>query len=199
MQQGHTARRTGPTRGMHRWILALAAAGVAACGTAAGPDDGLFDGAHLLRDTSRLLQTGALEYTFEDRGASLRVDIPFEFRNVTGRTVYIVNCHGAYGLELQRRVGKSWRTIWAPAVPECLGPPIVIPSGDTRAEMIRVEGWLPGGNTYPDLPAGDLSGVYRIVVGPYVHEYDIERGGWGDALPIDQRTSNSFRIIDPRY
>lgn len=199
MQSWHSERQTGLLRSIRAGVLALAAAGLAACGTAAGPDDALFDGAHLLRDTSRLLQTSALEYTFEDRGASLRVDIPFEFRNATGRTVYIVNCHGAYGLELQRRVGGSWRTIWAPAVPECLGPPIVIPPGATRAETVRVEGWLPGGNTYPDLPAGNLSGVYRIVVGPYVHEYDIERGGWGDALPIAQRTSNSFRIIDPRY
>lgn len=149
-----------------------------------------------LREEAAPLQTDRLEYEVRRADGQLSVAIPFTYRNETGRTVYVVNCKRQVPPSLEKYVGGEWVHAWSPVVLDCLGPPIVIEPGATYADSLRVMAWKQGGNAYPQFEVAEVEGIYRLVWGPLVHDYDDRRQGFGEPVPLEERVSNAFLLKD---
>lgn len=89
--------------------------------------------------------------------------------------------------------GGDWVHAWGAVVDLCLSPPIEIGPGATYTDTLEVFAGHPDGDTRPRFAVDDVEGVYRLVWTP-VHDYEQDRPGFGDALPLEDRVSNRFRL-----
>ena len=142
-----------------------------------------------------MVAMGEDAYTLEQwsGGVSTRLDIIVE--NSSPETISLLNCNGAYGVVLERRVGTDWVTAWAPVLPLCLGKPIEIPPGGLLQDTIKVFAGRRGSMTHPQFAMDQLEGTYRMVVTSAYWHYDHDGPPWGDAVPSRVMTSNPFRLI----
>lgn len=142
------------------------------------------------------LVTSAGAYVLTESGGGFATEIPVTFHNVTGATLYIVNCRGALAPTLERQTDAGWQRFWTSVQLLCLSPPIVIAPNASIADTVRVWGALPGRNAEPSFRDEDLDGTYRIVLDNVVHNYDASHtaGRFGDPVPLEQRVSNTFRL-----
>jgi hypothetical protein len=46
----------------------------------------------------------------------------------------------------------------------------------------------------PEFRSADVEGIYRLVLGSVVLDYDVNRQGFGDPVSQDLRTSNEFEL-----
>jgi hypothetical protein len=155
---------------------------------------------HLLeppvREQEHPLQTDHLEYEVRRSDGEVSVAIPFTYRNETGRTVYVVNCQRIAPPALEKYIDGEWVRAWTAVVPLCLSPPIVIRPGATYADTLRVFAGKPASDVYPQFTVPEVEGIYRLVWGSVVHDYNDRRQGFGEPLPLAERISNPFLLKD---
>lgn len=181
-----------PTR---RAVIRLAVLAPLAAGCAAADITSL---ASLSPGADPPIRTDADSYRFRSWGDSgVAVDIPIRFHNVTGRSLYIVNCNDQLAPVLEKRVGDEWQDFWSPALLMCLSPPIVIRPGESLERTIQVFGTVPPGTAAPQFATASLDGTYRLVLGNVVLDYDSGREGFGEPVPIEYRVSNEFELRRP--
>lgn len=169
---------------------------MAACSPSASPgDESARDEVVVTRDSQAPIQTDSLLYSLkpQDRGWATR--IPFEYRNPTSDTIYVVNCNRIVGMDLEQHIGSEWQAIWHPVMPACLSPPIVIAPGAIYADTITIFGARPDTNTEPAFPDTTFTGRYRLVWQGLVRRYRMDSGAdFGDPVPLEDRISNEFRF-----
>lgn len=166
-----------------RLLAAVVVLAAAACDSSTAPPSPI--NAMIRPDTS------AFPVSVQEGWAS--ADVEYRFSNTTGGTVYLVNCLGAFGVRLERWESESWRTVWSPALPECLSDPIVIEGGEVRADTLSIVGALPGTTGFPSFDAPDPEGTYRIVWEAALSSYQ-STAPFGDPLPLEQRASLPFDL-----
>jgi hypothetical protein len=112
------------------------------------------------------------------------------------RAVYIVNCNGATGVTLQRKVGEEWVWSWLIAMNACLSPPIVVPAGGEHTASIYVHE-RSGAVLNPKHGRMIESGTYRVVWTGVLTAFDTKVRGFGPELPLEQRVSAPITIEVP--
>jgi hypothetical protein len=122
----------------------------------------------------------------------LEGEIPFSYTNTTGETVYVVNCNEFVPPMLEKQEGDMWVPAWGAAVPDCLDPPIVIQPGETYGDTLSIFSAHADRNMVPIFEVEDVEGIYRLVWPDVVYNYDMNRPGFGDPLPVQARISNRF-------
>jgi hypothetical protein len=147
------------------------------------------------RDTTSPVQTDSLVYHLTGEDPWYSVEIPFKYRNDTGRRIYIVNCHGGLNISLERRVGNVWEMFYQPVLLMCLSPPITMEPGAVYANAARIVGAVPGFNAGPTFASVDLEGEYRLVWDNLVHDYRDSGQGFGE--PVGPFRSNPFLLVAP--
>jgi hypothetical protein len=192
--------------GMATWttILSLSVFLLAACAAGStGPRD---DQENSRVESDPLIRTDRQVYTAK-RGTSKSEDgtvvgrfveltIPLRYTNFTGNSIYLPTCLGVNPPVLEKKQGSEWVVAYSPAVPACLGPPQVIEPGKTFDYVYQVEGYLPGGNTFPQFETS-VPGTYRIVWGAYgTWTPTSTEPGLGRELPLAKRVSNEFGVVE---
>lgn len=149
------------------------------------------------REPDAAIQTDRLSYTLRKAGSGFEVEIPYTFANPTGSRVYLVNCNQYVEALLERETNNGWGMGWAPAVNDCLSPPIIIEPGEVFRDTVRVHAARFGSNTYPQFQFEDPKGVYRIRWENALTSFDPDQYPFGEPLPLDTRTSNRFVLKGP--
>lgn len=143
------------------------------------------------------IRTDRAEYVADRSGGGVSLDIHIRYTNPTDGPTWLSTCHGAYPPMMEKLVDGAWVRAFEPPVLLCLGVPIVVAPGASFDDDFIVRASPRGSNTYPQFELETVPGTYRLV-------WDIHRGdGSGIAngetpqlLPLDQRLSNTFRIIE---
>jgi hypothetical protein len=121
-------------------------------------------------------------------------EIVIEGQYTAPADVYIVNCNGAIGWGLQRKVDARWVDAWIVATDACLSAPIVMKAGTVHSYSHLVRGGG-GGVVYPEKRQGVVDpGTYRIVWYGVLRSFDRDARPFGEELPLDARVSNAFDI-----
>jgi hypothetical protein len=149
-------------------------------------------------NTTEPIETDTTYYALREDGVGLATEIWFRFENQAADTLYIVNCNRWLAPILEKQVDEGWENFWGPFSDACLGAPIVIPPGGELVDLLPFWEALPGHNFSPELPSGDVGGVYRLVISHVVFHYDEDLPGFGDPVPLEYQVSNSFFLDDPR-
>lgn len=142
-----------------------------------------------------MVATGDDAYTLEEWGGGTFTHLDVTIENASPETISLLNCNGAYGVVLEKRVGRRWVQTWAPFLPGCLSRPIEILPGGMLRDTIRVFAGARGGPTYPQFATDQVEGTYRLVVVSAYWHYDGDGPPWGAAVPRRAMTSNAFRLI----
>ena len=116
------------------------------------------------------------------------------YRNVTGDSVYFINCNEIIVPSLEKRIGDTGSSVWSGASPACLSRPVVVPPDGEYMDTVRV---LSAPGMYPQLRVADIEGPYRLVWHRVVHSYRNEPP-LGTPLPQEERTSNEFTLSAPQ-
>lgn len=148
-------------------------------------------GAALTRETAPLFQTDSLSYTLLAGSHGYVAEIEVRFVNRTTGTVFFVNCSGATGVSLEKRILGDWVAVWSPVQPECLSQPITVPPGGTYDSRIGVFGGYPGSNDWPQFAVTNVAGTYRLVWHDALRSYQ-DRLPFGVPLALEHRVSNRF-------
>jgi hypothetical protein len=148
----------------------------------------------LQRDLTAPFQTDQLHYTLVLAPDGLQGEIPYVFNNPTQSPVYIVNCNGFTRLALEKRMGEYWVKAWEPIMEACLSEPVVVQPEQAYRAVIHVFGAHPANDMYPKFSVDSIPGVYRLVWQDVLQTYDPQTYPFGDALPLEQRISNHFRL-----
>lgn len=125
---------------------------------------------------------------------AIEIDIPYVYRNVTGDSVYFINCNEIIVPSLEKRTGDTWSSVWSGATPACLSLPVVVPPDGEYVDTVRVHA---GPDMYPQFRVADIDGTYRLVWHGVVHSYRNEPP-LGTPLPQEERTSNEFTLSAPQ-
>ena len=141
--------------------------------------------------TDAPVRTDRSVYVLGDKPAA-KTTIETALRAPADQTLYIMNCNGATGVALQRKVGEEWVSAWAVAMAACLSPPIVVPPGKEHTATIELH--ESAANVV--YPAGGMleSGTYRVVWSGVLTSFDPDVRGFGPELPLEERVSAPFRI-----
>ncbi len=150
------------------------------------------------RDTRAPVQTDTTSYLLVRDWVGWKTDIRVTWRNLSADTLYLVNCNGGTGLKLQKETGSSWSTFWTPVMLLCLSPPLRIAPGAIFADTVHIWGAEPGHNAAPEFPSRQVEGVFRLVWTEVVYHYTDRGSNFGDAVPLEFRYSNSFRLSQAR-
>lgn len=130
----------------------------------------------------------AIVLRLDSRTESIEGEIPLRLTNRTDRQFVVSTCRGQYGVALQRWDGTAWEAVYSSFLWDCLGPPIVIASGEVFEDTFQFFA-LVGESPYR-FPANE--GRYRLMIFP---QWD---AGMGDGrladVPLEYRVSNEFRI-----
>ncbi len=169
-----------------------AAAVLVACGSDAAPTE--VDGP-LERDVNAVFQTDSMSHGLVRTTQEYLGRVEMQYTNRRSDSVYVANCGGATAVKLERLVGGQWRTAYEPPVFNCFSQPIVIAPGATRRFTLLVGAGVQGSAVEPRWPFADVDGTYRVVWGQFLTSYREDRSPKGDALPLDQRLSNRFRLV----
>ncbi len=165
---------------------------VLACGSDAAPteNDGPLD-----RDANAAFQTDSMTYSLVRTTQEYQGRVEMQYTNRRSDSVYVVNCGGATAVKLERLVGGQWRSAYEPPVFNCFSQPIVVAPGATRRFTLLVGAGVTGSTIEPKWPFADVDGTYRIVWGQFLSSYREDRQPKGEALPLEQRLSNRFRLV----
>jgi hypothetical protein len=142
-----------------------------------------------------LIQTEQSNYTAEVGPRTAELTIRFRFTNRTGNTVYVAGCRGVDPPVLEKQLDGAWVSVYAPLVDLC--EPTVHPIKPTEVyrSAFRVLAGLPGSRVAPKLQVPEIEGTYRLVWNIYGRWRSGHAPMPDDLLPVEQRTSNPFRIM----
>jgi len=136
------------------------------------------------------IRTDRSSYALTNGPKGPEATIVATLRAPADRTLYIMNCNGATGITLQRKVGEAWEWAWLITMSACVSPPIVVPSGGEHTAQIRLHE-EPGAV----MPRRRIeSGTYRVVWTGVLTSFDANAQGWGPELPLEERVSAPFTI-----
>lgn len=138
--------------------------------------------------------TDRTSYTLERGSHGWETEIRVEYENRTNGTISLVNCKGAYSLQLERWDGGEWVHAWSPTLPMCLSPPIEIGASRTYSDQVRVFGGFPDNRAHFRFEVDEVDGTYRLVITSAYREYDHDGPPWGDEVPLEHRISNTFEL-----
>lgn len=174
-------------------LLVLAAAFPLACSDAAAPRS-----ADRVAVADAPIRTDRAEYVAARSGGGVSLDIQIRYTNPTAGATWLSTCHGANPPVLEKLVGDSWVLAYDPPVPLCLGAPIVVRPGASFDDTFPVRAAPRGTNRYPQFEVEPVAGTYRLVWDVYQGDgSELRRNEAPMLLPIEQRVSNTFRIIEP--
>jgi hypothetical protein len=125
-----------------------------------------------------------------------RGELGYSFVNVTGQTISLVNCRGAYAFSLEKWLDGQWVRAYTPTLSLCLSGPIEIRPGAAHERRFELfAGWT-GSNLYPQFEVRPIDGTYRLVIEAAFWNYDPSAGGgaWGTPVPLQARVSDPFEI-----
>lgn len=116
------------------------------------------------RDASAPMQTDSLVYHFTAESDRLfSVEIPFGYRNDTGKNISIPNCQSMLMIGLEKRTDERWESFYEPINLLCLSVPLRIRAGSVVSHTARILASLPGSNAAPEFASSELDGEYRLV------------------------------------
>jgi len=113
------------------------------------------------RELGAPIQTDRLRYEMKRVARGYETEIEYTFTNPTSQTVYVVNCHGASEIVMERWEGGSWRVAYGPNIPDCLSPAIEIPASASWTTTMYVFGGDPDCGCTPQFADG-IEGTYRL-------------------------------------
>lgn len=142
------------------------------------------------------VRTDRTSYVLTNGPRGPEATIVATLRAPAGQTVYLVNCNGATGTHLQRKVGDAWVAAWAIMMNACLSPPIVVPPGGEHTARIYLHEHS-GGVMEPRGARMIESGTYRVVWTGALSSFDSNAQGFGRELPLEQRVSAPITIQVP--
>jgi hypothetical protein len=112
------------------------------------------------------------------------------------RAIHLLNCNGATGANLQRKVRDEWVYAWAVMMNACMSAPIVVPPGGEHTASIYLHE-NSGGVVYPERARMIETGTYRVVWTGVLETFDPDVRGFGTELPLEQRVSAPITIEVP--
>lgn len=139
-------------------------------------------------------RTSRLHYDATRVANGIEIHIPYVYRNVTGDSVYFINCNEIIVPSLEQRVSDTWSSVWTGSSPACMSLPVVVPPDGDYMDTVRV---LARPDMDPRFNVADPDGTYRLVWHGVVHSYRSEPP-LGTPLPLDERTSNEFTLSAPQ-
>ena len=148
----------------------------------------------LPRDPTASFQTDQLHYTLVSTPDGIQGEISYAFTNPTQSLVYIVNCNGSTRLALEKRIGEQWVKAWEPIMEACLSEPIIVQPEQAYQAVIHIFAADPAKDIHPKFSVDSVSGIYRLVWQDVLQTYDPDNYPFGEALPLEQRISNHFRL-----
>jgi hypothetical protein len=147
-------------------------------------------------DREGYLSTSQTEYDAElrtDGRERVVVNVPYETRNPTTDTLYLVGCRNLSPPVLEKFRNGEWDTVYGPVVQSCLTPPSRIAPGEVRRDTFRLVGYRPGQNIEPTFDV-EIDGTYRLRRMIYT-ELGGEQDRTGEApVPPEKRVSNPFEL-----
>lgn len=159
-----------------------------ACSSPAGLDS----------DAAALMVTDAAAYQLvSGPSGEVMAIIGYTYSNRTGRPVSIPNCLGDVPPHLEKLVEGTWVVAWGAPTLDCLSPPVTIQPGEQYRDGVRLRAWPPDSDVRPKFVVDPIEGVYRLVWADAVWNYDASGPPWGDPLPLAQRVSNRFDLLEP--
>jgi hypothetical protein len=176
-----------------RRVLLAAVAAAGACSSSEAPPDPEAppeSGGEPVRG----FRTSRLHYDARRVADGIEIRIPYVYRNVTGDSVYFINCNEIIVPSLEKRIGDTWSSVWTGATPACMSPPVVVPPDGEYMDTVHV---LARPDMDPRFNVADPDGTYRLVWHGVVHSYHDEPP-LGTPLPQDERTSNEFTLSAPQ-
>jgi hypothetical protein len=174
-------------RAFCRVLLAAVVAAGACSSSDAPPADAAVEPAGGFR-------TSQLHYDARRVADGIEIDIPYVYRNVTGDSVFFINCNEIIVPSLEKQAGDTWSPVWTGASPVCMSLPVVVPPDGEFRDTVRV---IARPDMDPRFNVADPAGTYRLVWHGVVHSYRNEPP-LGTPLPLDERTSNEFTVSAPR-
>jgi hypothetical protein len=142
------------------------------------------------------IRTDRASYVLTNGPQGPEATIVATLRAPAGQPVYIVNCNGATGVTLQRRIGEAWEYAWVITMNACLSPPIVVPPGGEHTARIFLHEHA-GAVIQPKRARMIESGTYRVVWTGVLTSFDPNARGFGPELPLEQRVSAPITIEVP--
>jgi hypothetical protein len=139
--------------------------------------------------------TSHAQFEVKRLGDGIEIHIPYVYRNMTGDSVYFMNCNGIIVPSLQKQTGTTWSSVWLGPTPACASPPVIVPPEGEYADTVRVHS---DPDMYPLLSVPNIEGTYRLVWHGVVHSYRSDVPQSGTPLSQDERTSNEFALTAPR-
>jgi hypothetical protein len=140
------------------------------------------------------VRTDRSSYVFTNGPQGPEATIVTTLRAPADQSLYLLNCNGQTGVNLQRKVGDEWVYAWTVMMSACLSSPIVIPpNGEHTARVYLHE--RSGGVTYPERARMIESGTYRVIWTGVLTSFDAN--GRGPELPLEQRVSAPITIEVP--
>jgi hypothetical protein len=136
-------------------------------------------------------------YALDGNAGLGRLTIRLNYRNTTGKDVYLPTCNGPQPPRLQKEVNGTWVVAFAPNILACESAPITVRNGDSYDYTFNVLAGMPGTNYLPRFSVSDIPGTYRVL-------WEIFRGTVGDPrrptttrdpLPLEEEVSNTFKIV----
>ena len=141
------------------------------------------------------IRTDRSSYVLRNGPQGPEATIVATLRAPAGRAVYIVNCNGASGVTLQRKVGDAWEYAWMITMNACLSPPIVVPPGGEHTSQIYLHEH--SGSVLPRRQRMIESGTYGVLWTGVLTSFDANQRGFGPELPLEQRVSAPITIEVP--
>lgn len=148
-------------------------------------------------DPEPAMQTDGFEFKLRSAGSGFEGEIPYSYSNNSGSRIYLVNCNQHFDARLERRLGDGWVLGWAPLLNLCLSTPIIIEPGGVFRDTLRIYAARFGSNSNPQFKFENPEGIYRIRWESALTSVDPDQYPFGEPLPLEKRTSNSFVAFDP--
>ncbi len=142
------------------------------------------------------IQTDKKAYTVGFTDLFMELTVEMRYTNRTRRIVYLPRCLVVHSPILEKLEDGEWVFAYAPVVSLCLGPPVVVMPDAPYAYTFEMHAGLRSNNLHPKFKPDEVEGVYRLAWEIYRTWQPDNRPGLGTLLPLEQRISNTFRLVE---
>ena len=177
-------------------VLALALALALGCARPGADNADSSDAQPPAAAEASLVTVDRESYTARRAASAIELDIVSTFSNRTADSVWLHPCGKSQpSFALEKWVDGAWVPAFSPACTMMLmlHPPAVA-AGGSRTDTARVRSYLDA-NTAPRFSVEAIAGTYRLVYAQAYGSWKANEGP-GDLLPLAQRASAPFRIVE---